>query len=248
MLVASFSRLGVLFLSLLWCSVAHAEGRCPPGFYPTGGGDVGWLGCAPMGPIEEPASNDDGDGGYANDLPRVHYDPAQWAAWAERARKTEEALEAERMKDPKYRDLKKGVWDYAHSGASASGGVCTAVFLTLRGGVILMDWTGEAKGTYVAFFGGNIPIAKQFDKVKASLTQSGETQTVQTFHAPLPWYKGVGMIMFAVPSTDALLSSLKDKQDFDVKLGGQTVVWGEWHSGLEARDWLRSCVAKRKKS
>jgi Domain of unknown function (DUF4189) len=27
----------------------HAEGRCPPGYFPTGGADVGWYSCAPMG-------------------------------------------------------------------------------------------------------------------------------------------------------------------------------------------------------
>jgi hypothetical protein len=32
---------------------ARAEGRCPDGYYPTGGADVGWYGCAPMGPVED---------------------------------------------------------------------------------------------------------------------------------------------------------------------------------------------------
>ncbi|MGG6263067.1 hypothetical protein ACQ4M3_07285 [Leptolyngbya sp. AN03gr2] len=27
---------------------AQAEGGCPPGFYPTGGGNAGWVGCAPI--------------------------------------------------------------------------------------------------------------------------------------------------------------------------------------------------------
>lgn len=29
---------------------AHAEGRCPEGYFPIGGGSAGWEGCAPMGP------------------------------------------------------------------------------------------------------------------------------------------------------------------------------------------------------
>lgn len=28
----------------------RAEGNCPDGFYPIGGGSAGWEGCAPMGP------------------------------------------------------------------------------------------------------------------------------------------------------------------------------------------------------
>lgn len=49
---------GLAMLVLLTVSVdAHAEGRCPDGYYPTGGADVGWYGCAPMGPMP-----DEGDG------------------------------------------------------------------------------------------------------------------------------------------------------------------------------------------
>lgn len=36
----------VLFLTLGWSSAAFAEGSCPPGYYPIGGG--GASGCAPM--------------------------------------------------------------------------------------------------------------------------------------------------------------------------------------------------------
>jgi hypothetical protein len=35
---------------------ALAEGNCPPGYFPIGGGSSGWQGCAPMGP-------DSGSGG-----------------------------------------------------------------------------------------------------------------------------------------------------------------------------------------
>ena len=49
----------VLMLTLLGMTAsAFAEGRCPPGFYPTGGADVGWYSCAPMGPIEEEDEED----------------------------------------------------------------------------------------------------------------------------------------------------------------------------------------------
>jgi len=38
---------------ILWSGTALAEGRCPPGYFPTGGADVGWYSCAPMGPAPE---------------------------------------------------------------------------------------------------------------------------------------------------------------------------------------------------
>jgi hypothetical protein len=33
-----------------WSPKALAEGNCPPGYFPIGGGSAGWEGCAPMGP------------------------------------------------------------------------------------------------------------------------------------------------------------------------------------------------------
>jgi hypothetical protein len=39
-----------LLLVLLMHADAHAEGRCPDGYFPIGGGSAGWEGCAPMGP------------------------------------------------------------------------------------------------------------------------------------------------------------------------------------------------------
>ena len=33
-------------------SYLRAEGNCPDGYFPIGGGSAGWEGCAPMGPAE----------------------------------------------------------------------------------------------------------------------------------------------------------------------------------------------------
>lgn len=44
----------LLFLTLVAVAFvspkAMAEGNCPPGYFPIGGGSAGWQGCAPMGP------------------------------------------------------------------------------------------------------------------------------------------------------------------------------------------------------
>lgn len=40
-------KLGMLFFAFS-ASNALAEGNCPPGMYPIGGGNAGWVGCAPM--------------------------------------------------------------------------------------------------------------------------------------------------------------------------------------------------------
>lgn len=42
---------------LLVCSkLAYAEGNCPSGYFPIGGGNAGWNGCAPMYDPSMPAS------------------------------------------------------------------------------------------------------------------------------------------------------------------------------------------------
>jgi hypothetical protein len=67
----------ILFLVLLMADrLASAEGRCPDGYFPIGGGDAGWLGCAPMGPKTE----GDGDSGPPMQMPAQYV--AQWGSIA----------------------------------------------------------------------------------------------------------------------------------------------------------------------
>ena len=53
----SYLRRSGSFLLLLWlvtlAGVVRAEGRCPDGYFPIGGGSAGWEGCAPMGSMAE---------------------------------------------------------------------------------------------------------------------------------------------------------------------------------------------------
>lgn len=46
---ALFFHFSVLLFLFVHADV-HAEGRCPDGYFPIGGGSAGWEGCAPMGP------------------------------------------------------------------------------------------------------------------------------------------------------------------------------------------------------
>jgi hypothetical protein len=58
-----------LLCALMYVSgFVHAEGRCPEGFFPIGGGNAGWEGCAPMGP------NTDGGADQGSTEPA----PAEW--------------------------------------------------------------------------------------------------------------------------------------------------------------------------
>lgn len=45
----AFFAFCVTVSSLVFAGPSMAEGRCPDGYFPTGGGGAGWEGCAPMG-------------------------------------------------------------------------------------------------------------------------------------------------------------------------------------------------------
>jgi len=243
--LSSSAFLGLFLISLAFAAPASAGGRCPPGFFPTGGGDSGWLGCAPMGPIDEPAGpEDEGGGDYSELPPRGYPSTEELQAMAQASVKAEQWREEERMKDPVYRKLKAGYWHYPEA-SEATSDVCSATFMSTRGGAVLMDWAGDQPGTFLAFFGAEIPEAKKIKQIKVSLIQSGETQTVKAFHAPFFSSDDLGMIMFAVASMDALLKSIEDVQDFEVTYSGQTLILGEWHNGHEARDYLTGCASAR---
>jgi hypothetical protein len=166
------------------------------------------------------------------------WSPEQWQDFVRSAkeydqRKSEEARQ------------KSERWDFHQSASDDAVKSCQATFLGVRQGVMFLNMEGGTKGTFIGFFGNGVPRPGKPEQVKVSLTQSGETQTVQAYHLYLPWDGSFGAILFAIPSTKALLESIEDEQDFAVAMNGKTLVSGKWRGGLKARDWLRDCVRKR---
>ncbi|MBG0808359.1 hypothetical protein IY145_03090 [Methylosinus sp. H3A] len=228
---------------------ASAEGVCPPGFIPGGAmvpgqENAGWTGCLHAYDVDD--SNVGPSRGGDSGPPPFNADEfralLQWEKQV--AQENEERL---LKNNPVLRELKQGVWKFSRSQPKDPRQICTASFLQLNGGVLIMDWAGEAKGTLLAYFGGAIPPTADIRTETVSLTQSGETQRVHASHASLPWSTKIGMVIFAVPSTQALLSSIEEMQDYSVELHGQEVIHGKWHSGSTARKWLSNCVSKRGK-
>lgn len=231
---------------------ASAEGACPPGFIPGGAmvpgqENAGWTGCLHMYDVDDGGGDGAGpsSGGDSGPPP---FNAAEFRALLQWEKQVAQENEERLLKnDPVLRELKQGVWKFSRSQPKDSRQICTASFLQLNGGVLIMDWVGEAKGTLLAYFGGAIPPTADIRTETVSLTQSGEIQTVRAFHASLPWSAKIGMIIFAVPSTQALLGSIEEMQDYAVELHGQEVIHGKWHSGSTARKWLSNCVNKRGK-
>lgn len=189
---------------------------------------------------------EEGGGGAAQDENAArfnYYPPEAWDEWVRHGREMDiQADQARRASDPDYRALAEGVWTFDNRVTKDGARVCAATFWTLRGGVTLIHWGGQEDTTLLGYFGLMIPNPKKPKIVSLALTQSGETQKVRAISMRFPPAKQMGVALFMVPSAEAMVSSIEDSQDFQVELDGQTIAQGAWHSGLEARAALASCL------
>jgi hypothetical protein len=229
---------------------ASAEGNCPPGFFPIGGGNAGWEGCAPMGGDDGDYYEDDyyeddyyEDDDYYGGNSGPLYVPEGWAELALELQAENGAERAAMLADPQFQKLSKGYWEFDEQ--SRKDGICTATYMSLQGGVLLMDWGGPQPGTYLGYFGLDIPPLKKMKRLKLTLIQSGNSQTVRAYQGSVPWDHDMGMVMFAVPGSAALLGAIEDTQDFKVLKKRDVLIEGEWHSGIEAKTYLSDCIAGR---
>lgn len=235
---------GVLLVSLGFFHLAFAEGRCPPGYFPTGGGTAGWAGCAPMGPMSSGPSPDD--------RPRPPpYDPM--AARIKVASDLFELVAANAGKvdkltrDPRFQRYHDGGWDFfpePKPGVPAAplGEFCGAFYWRKQGLILVSGPGGEYRGGMLTFWSEEIPRPTQPQTIQVTLTQSGGApQTVRAFNYVNPGHS-FGAISLAVPSIEALLANMKDVLHFELAMAGKVVANVEWRGGLAARDKLSQCV------
>lgn len=187
-------------------------------------------------------SNDGGGSGWT-------MSGIDWAKYAEEEERTTREAHAARLKsDPAYAALHNGAWFYTRGDAVGETPFCSATFVRGTAVITLMEAAGAYDGAFIGFSSLRVPKSDKLTKVALTLDQTGEArQSVQGFNTHLNWVD-MGMVMFAVPSIDALLAGMEDVHRFDVAMKGKQVFYGEWHSGLMARNKLRECVAARKKA
>jgi hypothetical protein len=163
--------------------------------------------------------------------------------------------------NPEFRDFFQGTWKFSPSEAdlnrTASRSVehCSATFfkynkLDTFGFITISGPAGDYQSASLIFWGKEIPRPKNAEKIKVTLTQSKEQpQTVEVINLSISKesYPSdiFGAIAFSVPTLEAALAGMEDKQSFDVKMNGKTLVKVEWNGGLAARDRLRQCENNR---
>lgn len=168
----------------------------------------------------------------------------------------ERYLEERRQNDNKLNELRKdpvlmryvnGYWAHYQAKTSAAPGeFCAATYTNLHGSITLSGSDKSWGGGLLTFIGKNIPTPNRFSEISATLTQSGGTPaTVKIFNAQSnPKMHGFGTLIFAVPSMNAALAGMEEKQDFVISIEGREVFKMSWKDGASARDALRSCMRR----
>lgn len=146
-------------------------------------------------------------------------------------------------KDPKFRRYREGFWDHFRARAGATvGEYCMAMFANLDGMVAISGPGGDYRGAMLTFWGPDVPKPRDMATVQVKLDQfDGPAQTVKAFNYTQPGTDS-GVIAFAVPTIEAALETMVDRQPFELSIKGKPVLKIEWHGGHAARDRLRACV------
>lgn len=218
-------------LLMTGAGVVRAEGRCPPGMFPTGGGDAGWEGCAPMGPGE---SEEEWQAAPA----WQRMTPEEQAAYDQYLREGADA----------YDRLHNGAWEYRRLAGPQGGTMCEARFSKMGESVALRATPGRGGAAMLTFRGKKVPHPRQPKPLKVTLVQGEDAgRTVEAYSYKQRDLGGYydGALSFTLPSVEAMLSSMAETQPFKVKYRGRTLIDLQWHHGRAAQAALTQCLGNR---
>jgi len=239
-------------LAALWlvASPAHAQG-CPPGTFQTGGGNAGWVGCAP---VYDPWA---GYGVDADPTPSWARGPsidplagrieAATTIFEMEAARYEE-LQRRLAMDPEfaeaYRRYTDGVWEHFQRSEHQQ---CAALFAREGNFVLMFETGGEQGGALLVFVGRDVPAPRTPERIRITLRQNDDEQPqrVQAYNYRVPETE-LGAVALAVPSIEALIDNMLDTHSFALEVRGESIFALEWHSGVASRDALARCVAHRR--
>lgn len=149
--------------------------------------------------------------------------------------------------DPKFEGIVKGQWDFFHPEKAAAGEFCGAIFQNTEAMIWLMGPGGSYRGALLRFYGEGIPKPTNPDKsgmAKQVITLTQAPDPAQTLTVLNNAYKEFkfGVLSIPVPSLEALIGSIADKQNFKIEIDGRVVFNSAWSDGLLARDALQKCA------
>ena len=241
----AFARLAALLLALPGLALADTY-PCPNGPAPgdrqigVTGGSHGIAAVPLCAYSDQGGEDEDAPQQPAPDPMRLRIDASLSALTAMVANMEQQAA---LQRDPKYKRYREGFWDHFQASATPRPGQgCVAMFANLDGAVAVAGPGGEYAGAMLVFWGLDVPKPGKVATMSVSLNQfDGPVQTVKALNYTLPGGRA-GAIAFTVPTIDAALETMVDRQPFELSIQGKPVMKIEWHGGHAARDKLRVCV------
>jgi hypothetical protein len=155
--------------------------------------------------------------------------------------------------DPRKKKVQNGFWQFFQGKRDAKPGEsCMAVFWKHDRMITITGPGGNYKGALLGFVAITPPATfprpdnpNDIQKVKVTLTQGADAPaTVMAFNRTIGGFSDE--IQFAVPTIDAALAGMEDKLRFKIDHAGNAIFDLEWHSGLAAREVMRSCIKGEK--
>lgn len=154
------------------------------------------------------------------------------------------------LNDPRRKKIDAGYWQFFQGRQDAKPGeFCMAVFWKVDRMIVVSGPGGGYRGAMLAFIAIDPPPgfprpddAKLTERVKVTLQQGRDpSATVTAFNRTVGGF--ADEIAFGVPTVEAALAGMEDKQSFRIDHEGKQIYALEWHSGLAARDVLKRCIA-----
>lgn len=173
-----------------------------------------------------------------------------------------DALDSSKDEAIKFREkVTTGWWEYMQAKSGAKPGeYCSATFMranrvknerqdSFSDGmmVVLFGPGGNYRGALLGFApldkDNAFPKLQNGSPVLVTLKQGNvKPATLNAIYTEIGPFKRP-LLLFAVPSIEALMKGMEDNWRFQVVYQDQTIADIEWHDGLKARDELTQCLA-----
>ncbi|WP_309728502.1 hypothetical protein [Chamaesiphon sp. OTE_75_metabat_556] len=152
------------------------------------------------------------------------------------------------VNDPRFKTYHKGGWEFYQTKKKGAGPgeYCAAVYWSKHGMVVFSGPGGTFKNAMLIFLGDDVPKPSQATNVKVTLLQSdgAAPQTVSAYNYVEPG-EPFGSIALVVPSIEAGLEGMSEKQSFKLMIKDKVIYDLSWHSGLMAREHLKKCASQK---
>lgn len=161
----------------------------------------------------------------------------------------------EAIKDPEFRKILEekspeslkyvdGFWKHGQGGQpSTPGRLCTAAFMNMDGVLQIAATGGRHDPAGLLLSGNDIPRPASPTALRVTFNQTGSEPAAVTAQSIPLMDNGIGTIVLAAPSLDAVMDGLLDESEFSVDLDGKRIYSLKYHSGKQAMKDLRKCAS-----